>query len=55
MKKRLIKWLLPLVIGKAIEALERLALKTSNDIDDSAVRMIKKNKNALINEISNYL
>jgi hypothetical protein len=50
-KKMMINWMLPLVVDRAIEALQSLARKSGNDIDDNIVAEVKRNKQKLIDEI----
>lgn len=51
MKNVLIKWLLPLVIDMAINALNSLSRRSDNEIDDYIVAEILRNRDSLIAEI----
>jgi len=55
MKTFLIKYVLSHVIDLAIEALQRLAHKSDNSVDDLALGIIVANRDKLIDEIKSNL
>ena len=54
-KRVMINWLLPVIIDLAIQAIQSLAIRSDNDIDDKIVNEVAKNKDKLIEEIKTNL
>ena len=52
MKAFIIKYVLPMVFDAIIEALYKLAKKSSNSIDDQIVHAIEENKLVIIAEVN---